>query len=136
MYLGCMRLSRESILSHWASYNSIFKDYEARYRDKYFLEPPNFIFITIKQSFTSEILSISDLDFSSYLLLYGITLYNISQQTMTEMDIPLKDRQVIGKVRETTNRFSLQYSHFLGSDLLRPSVPQIRQTPAWLEESI
>ena len=42
-----------------------------------------------------------ELDFSSYLLLYGITLYNISQQAMDEMDINQKDREVIGKVRKS-----------------------------------
>ena len=43
-------------------------------------------------------LFIADLDYSAYLLLFGITLYNISQQTMVEMDIPQRDVIVIIKV--------------------------------------
>ena len=44
-------------------------------------------------------ISTLELDFSSYLLLYGITLYNISQEKMAEMEVPERDREVITKVR-------------------------------------
>ena len=40
----------------------------------------------------------SELDFSCYLLLYGLTLYNISEEAMAEADISKKDREVIIKV--------------------------------------
>jgi hypothetical protein len=46
-----------------------------------------------------------ELDFSSYLLLYGITLYSISQEAMQEMDINQKDREVIAKVKKTAMDF-------------------------------
>ena len=40
-----------------------------------------------------------ELDFSCYLLLYGPTLYNISQEAMSQMEVPEKDREVIAKGR-------------------------------------
>ena len=52
-----------------------------------------------------------ELDFSCYLLLYGITLYNISQDAMAEMEVPEKDREVIAKVNYLIDIFPLK--HFI-----------------------
>ena len=40
-----------------------------------------------------------DLDYTAYLLLYGMTLYNISQQALDQLEIIQKDRQILRKVR-------------------------------------
>eukprot|EP00092_Neocalanus_flemingeri_P045685 GFUD01051176.1.p1 GENE.GFUD01051176.1~~GFUD01051176.1.p1 ORF type:complete len:148 (+),score=27.78 GFUD01051176.1:25-444(+) len=59
--------------------------------------------------------SVRDLDYSAYLLLYGITLYSISQQTMDGMDIPQKDRQVIGKAQNYMELLYKRYTkHLIG----------------------
>jgi hypothetical protein len=42
------------------------------------------------------------------LLLYGITLYNISQEAMAEMEVPEKDREVIAKVRYLIDIFNFK----------------------------
>eukprot|EP00092_Neocalanus_flemingeri_P077197 GFUD01095831.1.p1 GENE.GFUD01095831.1~~GFUD01095831.1.p1 ORF type:complete len:155 (+),score=37.31 GFUD01095831.1:40-465(+) len=59
--------------------------------------------------------SIKDLDFSAYLLLYGITLYNITQQTLLEMNIPEKDIQVIKKAQNYLDLLYKRYTkHLVG----------------------
>eukprot|EP00092_Neocalanus_flemingeri_P024863 GFUD01026959.1.p1 GENE.GFUD01026959.1~~GFUD01026959.1.p1 ORF type:complete len:871 (+),score=185.18 GFUD01026959.1:91-2703(+) len=59
--------------------------------------------------------SIKDLDFSAYLLLYGITLYNITQQTLLEMNIPEKDIQVIKKAQNYLDLLYKRYTkHLIG----------------------
>ena len=40
-----------------------------------------------------------DLDYSAYLLLYGLTLYSISQQALDQLEIIQKDRTILRKVR-------------------------------------
>jgi hypothetical protein len=52
------------------------------------------------------------------LLLYGITLYNISQDAMAEMEVPEKDREVIAKVRYLIDIFP--FNNFI-----------IRPRPIW-----
>ena len=41
-----------------------------------------------------------DLDFPAYLLLYGITFYNITDEAIERLDIPNKDKKIIKKVEE------------------------------------
>ena len=47
-----------------------------------------------------------DLDFPAYLLLYGITFYNITDEAIERLDIPNKDKEIIKKVEELCQKYS------------------------------
>ena len=47
-----------------------------------------------------------DLDFPAYLLLYGITFYNITDEAIERLDIPNKDKEIIKKVEELCQNYS------------------------------
>ena len=47
-----------------------------------------------------------DLDFPAYLLLYGITFYNITDEAIERLDIPNKDKKIIKKVEELWQNYS------------------------------
>jgi hypothetical protein len=45
-----------------------------------------------------------DMDFCAYLLIYGITFYNITYELIERLDIPEKDREIIIKVEHKLNK--------------------------------
>eukprot|EP00092_Neocalanus_flemingeri_P012947 GFUD01013946.1.p1 GENE.GFUD01013946.1~~GFUD01013946.1.p1 ORF type:complete len:796 (+),score=184.42 GFUD01013946.1:66-2453(+) len=59
--------------------------------------------------------SIRDLNFSAYLLLYGVTLYNINQEAMNEMEIQQKDVEIIKKAQNYLDILYKRYTkHLVG----------------------
>ena len=47
-----------------------------------------------------KIISLTDVGIEGYILLYGLAVYNISEEEQTNFEIPEKDMFVIRKVRE------------------------------------
>ena len=52
-----------------------------------------------------KIISLTDVGIEGYILLYGLAVYNISEEEQTNFEIPEKDMFVIRKVRTSETPF-------------------------------